>query len=54
MLEHDRKRAGWSVARASWELGVTIREYRALEAGRSLAELRRWISHDALRSTTEE
>ena len=26
-------RAGWSVARAAWELGVSIREYRELEAG---------------------
>jgi predicted transcriptional regulator len=33
MLEHDRKQAGWSVGRAAWELGVSIREYRELEAG---------------------
>jgi transcriptional regulator with XRE-family HTH domain len=33
MLEQDRKRAGWSVARAAWELGVSIREYRELKAG---------------------
>jgi hypothetical protein len=33
MLEHDRKQAGWSVGRAAWELGVSIREYRQLEAG---------------------
>ena len=33
MLEHDRKRAGWSVGEAAWRLGVSIREYRELEAG---------------------
>jgi len=33
MLVDDRRRAGWRVGRAAWELGVTIREYRELEAG---------------------
>jgi len=33
MLEHDRRRAGWSVGQAAWRLGVTVREYRELEAG---------------------
>jgi transcriptional regulator with XRE-family HTH domain len=33
MLEHDRKQAGWSVARTAYELGVSIRDYRELEAG---------------------
>jgi predicted transcriptional regulator len=33
MLEHDRRKAGWSVGRAAWELGVSIREYRELEVG---------------------
>ncbi|HWL91763.1 MAG TPA: hypothetical protein VNP90_10420 [Actinomycetota bacterium] len=33
MVEHDRKQAGWSVSRAAWRLGVTVREYRELEAG---------------------
>jgi transcriptional regulator with XRE-family HTH domain len=33
ILERDRKRAGWSVGRAARELGVSIREYRELEAG---------------------
>jgi hypothetical protein len=33
MLEEDRKRAGWSVGQAAWRLGVSIREYRKLEAG---------------------
>ena len=33
MLEHDRKQAGWSAGRAAWALGVSIREYREVEAG---------------------
>ena len=33
MLEEDRRRAGWSVGQAAWRLGVSIREYRELEAG---------------------
>jgi hypothetical protein len=33
MLEHDRHRAGLPVARAAWLFGVTVREYRELEAG---------------------
>jgi hypothetical protein len=33
MLEHDRKQVGWSVGQAAWRLGVSIREYRELEAG---------------------
>jgi predicted transcriptional regulator len=33
MLEQDRKRAGWSLGRAAWRLGVSVREYREIEAG---------------------
>lgn len=33
MLEDDRRRAGWSVGQAAWSLGVSIHEYRELEAG---------------------
>jgi len=33
MLEHDRRQAGSSVGQAAWHLGVSIREYRELEAG---------------------
>ena len=33
MIEADRTRAGWSVGEAAWRLGVTVREYRELEAG---------------------
>jgi DNA-binding XRE family transcriptional regulator len=35
MLEDDRKRAGWSVGQAAWRLGVSVREYRKIEAGES-------------------
>jgi hypothetical protein len=31
MLEQDRKQAGWSVGKAAWRLGVSIREYRQIE-----------------------
>jgi hypothetical protein len=31
--ENDRKRAGWSVEQLAWRLGVSIHEYRELEAG---------------------
>ena len=33
MLQRDRERWGLRVARASWLFGVTVREYRELEAG---------------------
>ena len=33
MLEDDRRRAGWSVGQAAWRLGVSVREYREIEAG---------------------
>jgi len=33
MLEGDRQREGLRVCRAAWLLGVTVREYRELEAG---------------------
>jgi hypothetical protein len=32
-LERDRLRAGLSVARLSWQLGVSVREYRELVEG---------------------
>ncbi len=32
-LEQDRRRAGLSVARPSWLLGVSVREYRELVEG---------------------
>jgi predicted transcriptional regulator len=33
MLEEDRMRSGWSVGQVAWRLGITVREYRELEAG---------------------
>ena len=33
MLERNRKREGLRVSRAAWLLGVSVREYRELEAG---------------------
>lgn len=42
MLEHDRTRAGWSVAQAAWRLGVTVREYRELEAGERSPSFETW------------
>jgi predicted transcriptional regulator len=42
MLERDRKRAGWSVGRAAWRLGVTVREYRELEAGARSPSFETW------------
>jgi predicted transcriptional regulator len=33
MLEDDRRRAGWSMGQVAWRLGVSVREYRELEAG---------------------
>ena len=40
MLEHDRRRSGWSVEQAAWRLGVTICEYRETRGRRPLTELR--------------
>lgn len=42
MLEHDRKQAGWSVGQAAWRLGVTVREYRELEAGARPPSFETW------------
>ena len=42
MLADDRRRAGWSVARAAFELGVSIRTYRELEAGERLPSFETW------------
>jgi hypothetical protein len=33
MMERDRKREGLRVCRAAWLIGVTVREYREIEAG---------------------
>jgi hypothetical protein len=42
MLEHDWRRAGWSVGQAAWRLGVSVREYRELEAGARSPNFETW------------
>jgi transcriptional regulator with XRE-family HTH domain len=42
ILKRDRMRAGWSGARAAWELGVNIREYRELESGQRPPSFETW------------
>jgi hypothetical protein len=38
MMQRDRKREGLRVGRAAWLIGVTVREYRQMEAGDPVAE----------------
>jgi transcriptional regulator with XRE-family HTH domain len=33
MMQRDRKREGLYVCRAAWLVGVSVREYREIEAG---------------------
>ena len=42
MLERDRKRCGLRVCQAAWHLGVTVREYRELEAGTRFPTFEQW------------
>jgi DNA-binding XRE family transcriptional regulator len=51
MMERDRKREGLRVRRVAWLIGVSVREYREIEAGdrtpsldtyRRISELFRW------------
>ena len=42
MLEQDREAGGWSVGEATWRLGVSIREYRELEAGERSPSFETW------------
>jgi plasmid maintenance system antidote protein VapI len=42
MLLSDRKRVGWSVRQAAWRLGVSVREYRELEAGARSPTFETW------------
>jgi DNA-binding XRE family transcriptional regulator len=42
MLKQDRKRAGWSMGQAAWQLGVSVREYRELEAGDRSPSFEAW------------
>jgi hypothetical protein len=42
MLAEDRQRAGWSVGQTAWRLGITVREYRELEAGERWPSFETW------------
>jgi hypothetical protein len=51
MMQRDRKREGLRVCRAAWLIGVSVREYREIEAGdrmpsldtyRPISELNGW------------
>jgi hypothetical protein len=39
MMERDRKREGLRVCRAAWLIGVSVREYREIEAGDRMPRL---------------
>jgi hypothetical protein len=43
MMKADRAQLGLSVVRPSWLLGVTVRRYREIEAGRAIRASRRGI-----------
>ena len=42
MMQRGRRREGLRVCRAAWLLGVTVREYRELEAGERLPDASTW------------
>ena len=42
MLDHDRKQAGWSVGQAARRIGVSVREYRKIEAGERTPSFETW------------
>jgi predicted transcriptional regulator len=42
MLRHDREQSRLSIARASWLMGVSPREYRELEAGARSPSFETW------------
>ena len=42
MLDRDRKRWGMRECQAAWCFGVSLREYRELEAGESFPTLEVW------------
>jgi len=39
MMERDRKREGLRICRAAWLIGVSVREYREIEAGDRMPSL---------------
>lgn len=42
MMQRDRKREGLRVCRVAWLVGVTVREYREMEAGERMPDARTW------------
>lgn len=42
MLEHNRRRAGWSMGQVAWRFAVSIREYRELESGAQSPNFETW------------
>jgi hypothetical protein len=42
MMKRDRRREGLRVCRAAWLVGVTVREYREMEAGDRVPEFDVW------------
>jgi Helix-turn-helix domain len=42
MMRDDRERLGLSIARASWLVGISVREYRDLEAGEGYPDYETW------------
>jgi hypothetical protein len=42
MMRRNRKRDGLRVCRAAWLIGVTVREYRELEAGVRFPAFETW------------
>jgi len=42
MMERDRKREGLRVCPAAWLIGVSVREYRELEAGARFPSFETW------------
>jgi DNA-binding XRE family transcriptional regulator len=39
MMEDDRKRRGLRICRAAWLIGVSVQEYREIEAGDRMPSL---------------
>jgi DNA-binding XRE family transcriptional regulator len=42
MMQRDRKREGLRVCRAAWLVGVSVREYREIEAGDRDPDFQTW------------
>src|SRR5262249_38088511 len=42
MMQRDRERQGLRVCRAAWLIGVSVREYREIEAGERGPEFETW------------